>query len=267
MQRALVGVGTSLGYYLASRKTFNECLSYDQALNKLPRCNEVVLIAPSAKRLAGRPFRHKGRALIENIAAAARRIVLLSSIDVYSTRGLPLDETHSVDGASGKAWLPVFERSVMKSDAQTTVLRLPDVFGTHTMRGIGGCLLDRDASQINRVAIHQWYPVARLESDIAAARELWAPVVNLCPEPLPMTAVLSELFPGQIGHVKTPAPYSRIRTRFAEAFGGASGYIMSAAEVLEEMSRYVRTLRRSAKAAVCLGAIGESLAPCAGALT
>jgi hypothetical protein len=244
MRRLLVGVGTPLGYSLASCKSFSECLSYKEALKGVPRCREAVLVAPSATSLAGRGFGREGKALIDAVVRAARRLFLLSSIEVYATRGLPLDETHPANGSPERAWLPVFERHVIKSHSHATVLRLPDVFGRNMMRGAAGSFLDHDASQINSVAIHQWYPVRRLDSDIAAARGIDAPVINLCPEPLPMTAVLSELFPGQMGHVKTPAPYSRIRTRFAEAFGGASGYIMSAAEALQEIGDFVRPLRR-----------------------
>jgi hypothetical protein len=122
-------------------------------------------------------------------------------------------------------------------------LRLPDIFGPYITKGVASCLLHKDASKINRVAIHQLYPAFRLEGDIAAARAIDAPIVNLVPEPLSMNKVLAELFPSQTGHVLTPAPYSRIRTRYAGAFGGAGAYIMSADEVLKEAGRYVRTVR------------------------
>src|SRR5262249_32352025 len=49
--------------------------------------------------------------------------------------------------------------------------------------------------------------------------------------------------PGQTGHVLTPAPYSRIRTRYAGLFGRGGAYIMSAGEGFEGASRYVRGMR------------------------
>jgi hypothetical protein len=177
------------------------------------------------------------------LVKAAGRIVLLSSIDVYSSKGLPLDEGTKPCGAHGKLSLPLFEREVLECEIPSQVLRLPDIFGPYIKKGMASCLLHKDASKINRVAIHQLYPVLRLEDDIAAARATDAPIVNLVPEPLPMNEVLAELFPGQTGHILTPAPYSRIRTRYAGLFGRPGAYIMSAEQVLEEASRFVRTVR------------------------
>ncbi|MGA7323074.1 MAG: hypothetical protein WBX25_00990 [Rhodomicrobium sp.] len=122
------------------------------------------------------------------------------------------------------------------------ILRLLDIFGRAIVKGLAGTLIS-DPSKINRVAIHQWYPIWRLERDISKALQLGESIVNLVSEPLPMKAVLSELFPGQTGHISTPAPYSRIMTRYAKEFGGAGGYIMTAAEVLDELCRHVRAER------------------------
>jgi hypothetical protein len=58
-----------------------------------------------------------------------------------------------------------------------------------------------------------------------------------------MKKLLAKLFPGDVGHVQTPAPYSRITTRYAREFGGCGGYIMSAAGILAEISEYVRMAR------------------------
>ncbi len=242
MRRVLIGFGTPLGYYLASRGTFTEFFTYKQALNGISRCDEAVMIVPAGKRLGGSTLGPQARALIAALAPA-RRIVLLSSVDAYSSKGLPFDETAKPCASPGKSWLPLFEREFLAQLVPSQVLRLPDLFGPYNEKGMDGCFTDGEASKINRVAIHQCYPVRRLESDIAAAREIEAPIVNLVPEPLQMKVVLAELFPGQVGQVLTPAPYSRIRTLYAGRFGGSGGYIMSAGEVLAEIVRHARDVR------------------------
>ncbi|MGO8953710.1 MAG: hypothetical protein ACLPWS_10165 [Rhodomicrobium sp.] len=250
MRRVLIGIGTPLGYYLASSRVFLDCYTYKQALNGISRCDEAVIIVPSSKRLCGSTLGLQGQRLIAAAIQTALRIVLLSSIDAYSGKGLPFDETAKPCGSAGRSWLPSFEHEVLQCGVPSQVLRLPDVFGPYIAKGTSSCFFDGDASKINRVAIHQLYPLHRLGCDIAAARDIGAPIINLVPEPLPMKTVLAELFPGQIGQVLTPAPYSRIRTRYAEGFGGAGGYIMSAAEVLKEIGRHVsaiRDLRSSAR--------------------
>jgi hypothetical protein len=198
---------------------------------------------PASRRLRGSSLGSSGCALAAALVRCGARIVLLSTIDVYSSKGLPLDERTGPCCASGNSGLPQFEREVLDCRVPSQVLRLPDLFGPYITKGMAGCLLHKDASKINRVAIHQLYPVFRLEGDICAARKINAPIVNLVPEPLPMDEILAEIFPGQTGHVLTPAPYSRIRTRYAGLFGGAGAYIMSAEQVLKEAGRYVKAMR------------------------
>jgi hypothetical protein len=240
MRRALIGFGTPLGSYLAQNRCFSHCYTYRQALDGIASCTEAVIIAPADKRLGGSRLAPRAHALLARLKRAAGHIVLLSSIDVYASRGVPFDETAKPAGPAGKAWLPLFERELLSLDASASILRLPDIFGLPSAKGMMGSLFDKDAAKLNRVAIHQWYPAHRLEGDIAKAKELAAPIVNLVSEPVPMTAILREFFPGQLGEVKTPAPYSRIQTRYARGFGGRGAYIMSTSEILAEMSRYIR---------------------------
>jgi len=176
-------------------------------------------------------------------AETAKRIVLLSSFDVYSMRGLPLDEGY-LDPRAARTGLGRLENAVSESAPRGVVLRLPDVFGPSIAHGAAGALIGRDASGLNRVAIHQWYPVRRLRRDIERALGLGVPIVNLCTEPLPTADILLEFFPGQMGQVRSPAPYSRIRTRYAAAFGGKGDYIIAASEVLAEMRGCILAHRR-----------------------
>ncbi len=238
MHRILIGLGTPIGRYLASRRTFSECLTYKQALNGIPRCDEAVIIVPASKGTLAPCWPAAAASL-----HAAARVAVLSSIDVYSSKGLPLDETAKLCGSPRKSWLGCFEREMLESGLPCQILRLPDVFGPYARQGAPGCFLTASASKLNSVAIHQWYPLGRLDGDIVTARSIAAPLINLVPEPLPMKAVLAEVFPGEAGQVLTPAPYSRIKTCYAKQFGGSGGYIMSANEVLAEIGRHVQQLR------------------------
>jgi hypothetical protein len=245
MRRILVGYGTCLGNHLAASGSFSEILNYKQALYNLPKGNEIVLVAPSARRLSRGDLGEDGSNLARAVGNAAKKLITLSTLAAYPVKSLPFDETSAVRCASGResAQVYTFERLVLAASENSQLLRLPDVFGPGLTRGMGGRLLSGDGSHINRVAIHQWYPVHRLERDIVIARYLRAPVVNLVSEPLSMATILVEIFPGQTGQILTPAPYSRIQTRYAEAFGGAGGYIMSAASVMKEIAQFVHINR------------------------
>jgi hypothetical protein len=266
MRRVLIGLGTQLGSYLSTRGRYSAFYSYKQAINGISIADEAVVVAPAVKRLSGRDLGPRGEALAKALNKSAGRVVLLSSIDVYSSRGFPFDEASAGNGLPGRISLASFEQSIGSLGKRAIILRLPDPFGPY-MRGISSVLLDQDASRINRVAIRQWYPVWRLEGDIALAGQIDAPLVNLCPEPLTMRAVLDKLFPGQMGYVRTPAPYSRVRTRYAEHFGGSSGYIMTADEVLNTIVQYVNAVRllQSGMALITLRQPGQGLRPSDGA--
>ncbi len=242
MQRVFIGSTTSIGNYFARTGRFDGCYTYKEAALGFGRCSEALLVAPASTLLGGASLSPNALALVSALKRAAAHIVFLSSVDVYASKGLPLDESGKAGGAPGSGWLCQLEQLLLESGPPATVLRLPDIFGSSIVRGVPGALIS-DGSKINRVAIHQWYPIRRLQPDITKALRLGVSIVNLVSEPLPMKAVLSQLFPGQIGHVATPAPYSRIKTRYANEFGGAGGYIMSAAEVLDELCGHVREER------------------------
>ncbi len=176
---------------------------------------------------------------------ATNRLITLSTLAAYPVKSLPFDETSAVRCAPDResAQIYVFEQLILTASRKSQILRLPDVLGPGFTKGVGAHLCSGDTSQLNRVAIHQWYPAHRLAKDIVIARYLAAPVVNLVSQPLSMATILAEIFPGQTGQILTPAPYSRIRTRYAEAFGGTGGYIMSAASVMQEIARFVEINR------------------------
>ncbi len=243
MKRVLIGLGTPVGHFLSAGRGYASFYSYKQAIRGISTSDEAVVVAPTSKRLSRSDLRLQGEALANALIRSAGRVILVSSIDVYLSRGLPFDEAYTgVATEPARSPLALFEQTIAALGKRAISLRLADPFGPY-MRGHGTVLLDKDATRINRVAIRQWYPIWRLESDIARARDLDVASVNLCTEPLPMRSVLDRLFPGQLGFVRTPAPYSRVRTRYAEYFGGASGYIMRAEDVLDTIVRYVTAAR------------------------
>jgi hypothetical protein len=246
MRRILIGYGTSLGKHLASRGGFSELFTYRRALAGLPHCDEIVLVVPSSKRLAGGDLGIAGAGLVHVIKGMAKRLVALSTLAVYPVKSLPFDEDSVVNtGPPGtNSHLLAFEQMLLSAVQKPLILRLPEVFGPGFDRGVCNELLKDDEARINRIAIHQLYPVNRLEKDIIIARHLGVPAVNLCPQPLSMEALLVQLFPGEVGYVEKPAHYSRIRTRYGETFGGRNGYIMSAESVMEEVRLFVQVNRQ-----------------------
>src|SRR5262245_39804177 len=73
MRRVLIGLGTPLGYYLASRRVYFACYSYKQALHGLPSCDEAVIVMPASRRLRGNSFGSLGCALAAALVKAVGR--------------------------------------------------------------------------------------------------------------------------------------------------------------------------------------------------
>ncbi len=258
MRRILIGCGTALGNQLSATGAFSECLTFARAVRGFAPAHEIVVVCPRPGD--GRAMRFTRTALAHALEGKAKRLIALSSIDAYPTKSLPFDErtiinpTASSHGAT-PPWTELrrFELALSDLAAHVTILRLPEVFGPGFIRGVASHLLDKNVSRANRVAIHQWYPAHRLERDLVIARYSRAPIINLVSEPLAMGTILDELFPAHVGEVSTPAPYSRISSVHAEAFGGGRGYIMSAASVIDELKTYVlsgRKLRGSPRLSV-----------------
>jgi hypothetical protein len=125
-------------------------------------------------------------------------------------------------------------------------LRIPALFGPGAARSFLDDLChEKNLDRVNPVSIHQWYPINRIARDLVIARHLKAKTVNLATEPLPVQALLNELrICPSAGFTETPAPYSRITTRYSAAFGGARGYILSAQEILAQIKQYITIERR-----------------------
>jgi hypothetical protein len=252
MDRILIGSGTPVGNHLAATGAFSNCFSYGDLADFQGSCHEIIAVLPEKDSGGRRNCQKLTKFFTSEKAPNAKRLIIVSSICAYPSQSLPFDEmaldANQLDASAGSPFsrlLRATERALATAAPQTIILRLPEIFGVGvTNKGLLKEVLGEDGSHINRIAIHQWYPIERLERDLIIARHLKAPSVNLVSEPLPASRLLSELFPGEVGHIAKPAHYSRIRSRHAEVFGGSGGYIMSAEAALTQLSQFVRVQKR-----------------------
>lgn len=179
----------------------------------------------------------------------ADEFVLISTIDVYPDPAGGVDEAAVIDAshhhAYGRNRLEL-EAWVSARFARTRVIRLPALFG-HGLRKnalydlIHGNMVD----SINPAGVFQWYPMERLWDDILTVRARDLSLVNLFPEPLPMSAIVDRFFPGApVGEAKQQAPRYDLHTRYGAVFDGAgTPYVMGADAVMEAMGRFLAAKR------------------------
>ncbi|MBK1623970.1 NAD-dependent epimerase/dehydratase family protein [Afifella marina] len=253
MRRALIGYTGFVGSNLKTAGGFTDFYnsrnfrdmageSYDEVV-----CAGVSAVKWLANKEPERDWQEISALLDVLSRVTARRFTLISTIDVYPDPSQPDDETTMLPYEDGQPYgrhrLKI-ERFVEERFDEAFVLRLPALFGPGLKKNvIFDLLTENQTEKINPATVFQWYPVRRLAADLAAAQSADLKLVNLFPEPL-ATRRLLELFPGaQVAPASDPAPHYALQTRYAALFGGVGHYIMTAEEVLNELSDFVAAAR------------------------
>jgi hypothetical protein len=254
--RALIGhtgfVGGNLARQARYDATFNSA-NIDAMRGRI--FERVVCAGVSAvKWLANRdPERDIAgiRRLADVLATiGARQFVLISTIDVYPVLD-GADESYDCAAADNhpygrhRLWL---EQRVRECFPAALIVRLPALFGSGLKKNVLHDLLhDSLTDAIQPDSEFQWYDVDRLDADIRRAEAAALHVVNLFPAPLATRAIIERCFPNaKVGANAGPPIRYALRTRHAELFGGAGGYIAPAPEVLDAIARFVDRERGSA---------------------
>ena len=188
-------------------------------------------------------------AAIEKLIATLERVkaeefVLISTIDVYPDPAAGGDESAIIDGAANHA----YGRNRLRLEDWVTqrfpvarVVRLPALYGPGLKKNaLYDLMHDNQVAQINPAGRFQWYPVQRTWEDLGRMRAADLRLANLVTEPLPMSEIIGRYFPhAAVGPDRQPAPTYCLRTRHAAALGSQGAYLMSAAEVLEDIGCWV----------------------------
>lgn len=243
MSSALIGCTGFVGGFLAGCEPF-DLLIHRANLDLLRRRRlERIVCAglPAAKWIANRDpdaDRANMRLLCETLeTVTAASFVLISTIDVYP-RMAGVDEgfdcSTEPNHPYGRHRLE-FERFVRERFPHALILRLPALFGPGLRKNVLFDLMtDNQLEKVNPASSFQWYPLERLPQDIARAQRHQLGLVNLFTEPLATRAIIDRYFPeAQVGAEAQPAVHYDLRTRHAQAFGGAGHYVMSSQSALD----------------------------------
>jgi hypothetical protein len=171
-------------------------------------------------------------------------MILISTIDVYPDPSLPLDETAVIDPEANHVYGRHrfrLETWVRERFPLARVVRLPALFGSGLKKNaLYDLIHDNGVEKINPAGVFQWYPLTRLWPDLEIVRAQDLRLVNLFTAPLAMHRIIDGFFPGAgVAPPTQPAPVYRLQTRYADLFGGAHGYIMSAEACYAEIGSFV----------------------------
>lgn len=247
---ALIGYTGFVGSHLDQAGVFDALYNSTNFRDMAGREFDMVVCAgvSAAKWIANRNP-EQDKAQIHNLMQVlsrtrAREFILISTIDVYPDPGSGGDETEVIDAAAlspyGRHRFEL-ENWVSEQFPLARIIRLPALFGPGLKKNALFDLLNQNQiDRINPLSSFQWYPITHLWQDLLRARAFDLTLVNLFTQPLSMRALLDRFFlHAEVGTPKEPAPRYHLRTRHAEQFGGANGFIMRTEACLQAMGEYI----------------------------
>jgi nucleoside-diphosphate-sugar epimerase len=173
----------------------------------------------------------------------ARRVVLISTVDVYPAP-VAVDEDTALAPDAGQPYgrhRLALERTVRARFPETTVLRLPGLFGPGIKKNVIFDLLHGlPVDALAPESTHQYYDLARIGRDVETALAAALPLVNLATEPVRVADIAAAGF----GLTLPPQPartavHYDMRTRHAATIGGRGHYLEDRAAVLAGIRAFV----------------------------
>ena len=211
---------------------------------------DVVCAGVSAVKWWANQNPEEDRQRIEGLMRHLERIqasnfTLISTIDVYRQPiGVTEGDRPVLDGlhayGRNRAMLEAF---VADRFASHQIVRLPALIG-HGLKknAVYDLMHDNRLEVINPASSFQWYPLDRLGRDLAVARARGLALLNLATAPLEMEDIRAAFFAqSRIGAEAAAEARYDMRTGHAAEFGGAGGYVLDRAAVLDAIGRFVRT--------------------------
>lgn len=173
----------------------------------------------------------------------ADRFTLISTIDVYpAPRGVDEDTSIQREGhhAYGLHRLEV-EDWVKDRFPRVVILRLPGLFGPSLKKNvIYDMLHDNNLDKVHPRGVFQYYDLHRLADDIDRAWHLGLDLLNVSSEPLGTGEIRDRFFPDKELGATGPAPAGYdMKSKHAEAWGGADGYLYSKEQVMEDLGNWL----------------------------
>lgn len=174
-----------------------------------------------------------------------KKIILISTIDVYCDSPLMLDESYPIGvrklsyGTNRYFFEMLVENLVNFQDLK--IFRLPALYNKHIKKNVLFDLINKNnVDQINSNSSFQWYNLDNLHHDIEKYSSDFPDrkIFNLFTEPLDTSEIVS-LFPEHVGKVS----FSNKRNEYNYKTNLTdTGYIQTKEEVLIDLKRFINEI-------------------------
>ena len=193
------------------------------------------------------------RALIDNFFQSlnnvkVNKVIFISTVDVYQPPLNADEDTPSNKDIHAYGANRLYAEEKIKSLFDDVhIIRLQGLVANNLSKNIVFDLKYKNILEtINPESALQWYPLSRLNRDIAKVIQHNIPLINLSVEPVKTQDIINiaPLTNDEKAIVSTkpvnPAFYDVI-SKYAELFDGNKGYIVSAEESLFEIEKYFKS--------------------------
>lgn len=181
----------------------------------------------------------------------AREFVLISTIDVYPSPVVGVDEDSAIDRARCEPYgghRLDLEAWVRDRFPLVRVIRLPGLFGPGLKKNfIYDELYGKPTGGFHPDAAFQMYDLTRIGRDVETARENDLRLVNVAPAPVTVREVYKAAFGRDHNPPSPGAPaHYDMRSKHAALFGGADGWFYDHAEALRRIVAFVAAEKAAA---------------------
>lgn len=249
MDSALIGYSGFVGGNLLASRTYDSTYrSKDIDSIRGRHFEHVVCAGVQAMKWWANLHPEEDMVGIESLLAPlsevrAERFTLISTIDVYPAPRV-VDEDSAIDRIGHHAYglhrLEVEDR-IRGMFPRVLILRLPGLFGPGLKKNVIFDLIhDNNLDKVHPDGLFQYYDLRRLAADIDKAWDLGIDLLNISSGPLGTAEIRDRFFPGKELGAQGPAPASYdMRSKHAEAWGGADGYLYSKEQVMEDLGGWL----------------------------
>lgn len=249
LSNALIGSTGFVGSNLLARRSYDSIYhSSDIETIRGQTFDHIVCAGVQAMKWWANLNPEEDRAGIERLLGplsemTAKRFTLISTIDVYPTPS-GVDEDSEIERADHHTYglhrLEV-EDWIREQFPKVLIVRLPGLFGPGIKKNvIYDMLNDNGLEKIHPDGVFQYYDLHRLADDIDRAWEASIPLLNLSTGQLATSEIRDQFFPNKELGGTGPAPASYdMRSKYAEVWGGAGGYLYSKEQVLAQLADWL----------------------------
>lgn len=255
MPDALIGYTGFVGSNLLGARPFDHLFNTAN-MGEIEGKSFDLIVSAAARadshriNLHGEDDRAEIDAFIDTLSTAeAKKLVLISTVCVYPGDSSP-DESAELSEAGltpyGANRLHMERRLAERFD--TLIVRLPQLYGDNLKKGVVYDLLnDYRVEFIRPETRFQHYDIRRLWEDIERALALGLDSINIATPPISNAELAREVFDRDISSARIETPespfaqmYTRdMRTRHAEHWSGADGYLESRDREIDALRRFV----------------------------